>query len=189
MCKWRIFFCQRECHPWQINGLIILRLPQLWTERTQALILISAGTSHWQSVQCVPCHIINQALQLSKELMIQLSKMPIRHVLYFSLLFDQWVWWGINIMSSFSQISSCLKDLVRHLDSRMLCKITKYTVVQLEQLTCILSFGLHSSFYCLNKGFLKNWVNTSTTLHTWFHCLHSNMATTTLVGVVQWIIW
>ena len=89
-------------------------------------------------------------------------------------------------MSSFSQISSCLKDLVRHPDGGMLYKITKYTMVQLKQLTCILSFGLHTSFHCLNKGFLKNWVNTSTTLHAGFHCLHIKMATT-LVSVVQWI--
>ena len=90
-------------------------------------------------------------------------------------------------MSSFSQISSCLKDLVRHLDGGMLYKITKYTMVQqLKQLTCILLFGLHSSFHCLNKGFLKNQVNTSTTLHAGFHCLHIKMATT-LVSVVQWI--
>ena len=103
--------------------------------------------------------------------------------MYFSLIFDQWVWWGINIMSSFSQISSCLKDLVRHLDGRMLCKITKYTVVQLKRLTCILLFELHSSFYCLNKGLLKNWVNTSTAFHAGFHCLHIKMATITLVSV------
>ena len=92
-------------------------------------------------------------------------------------------------MSSFSQISSCLKDLVRHLDGGMLCKITMYayTMVQLKQLTCILLFGLHSSFYCLNKGFLKNWVNTSTTLHAGFHCLQIKMATMTLISVVQWI--
>ena len=89
--------------------------------------------------------------------------------------------------SSFSQISSCLKDLVRHLDGRMLCKITKYTMVQLKQLTCILLFGLHSSFYCLNKRLLKNWVNTSTTLHTGFHCLHIKMATMKLISIVQWI--
>ena len=90
-------------------------------------------------------------------------------------------------MSSFGQISSCLKDLVRHLDGGMLCKITKYTMVQLKQLTCILLFGLHSSFHCLNKGFLKNWVNTSTTLHAGFHCLQIKMATMTLISVVQWI--
>ena len=89
-------------------------------------------------------------------------------------------------MSSFSQISSSLKDLVRHLDGGMLYKITKYTVVQLKQLTCILLFGLHTSFHCPNKGFLKNWVNASTTLHAGFHCLHIKMATT-LVSVVQWI--
>ena len=90
-------------------------------------------------------------------------------------------------MSSFSQISSCLKDLVRHLDGRMLCKITKYTMVQLKRLNCILLFGLHTSFHCLNKGFLKNWVNTSTTLHAGFHCLQIKMATMTLISVVQWI--
>ena len=90
-------------------------------------------------------------------------------------------------MSSFSQISSCLKDLVRHLDGRMLCKITKYTMVQLKRLNCILLFGLHTSFHCLNKGFLKNWVNTSTTLHAGFHSLQIKMATMTLISVVQWI--
>ena len=90
-------------------------------------------------------------------------------------------------MSSFSQISSCLKDLVRHLDGGMLYKITKYTMVQLKQLTCILLFGLHSSFYRLNKGFLKNRVNANTTLHAGFHCLQIKMATMTLLSVVQWI--
>ena len=91
-------------------------------------------------------------------------------------------------MSSFGQISSFLKDLVRHLDGGRLYKITKYTMVQLlKQLTCILLFGLHSSFYRLNKGFVKNRVNANTTLHAGFHCLHIKMATMKLISIVQWI--